>query len=366
MSPESIAYVRAAGVGMWVPDNVLTNAQIIKKYGLNSSDEWVRNNTGIEERHINDDPKLATSDMAAKAGFAALQDAGVEPNQIDMIIVATTTPDYPVSATAQIVKEKLKIKHAAAFDLNAGCSGFIYGMTSAAYIEARRYRNILLIGADMLSTVTNWKDRNTCFIFADGAGAMVLSASEEPLTKMHWYLDADGKDPSMLNVPSGGSSDPLTADKLLPLVAMARNASSEKEQKELYEEVDKIVQAHKLRMRGHEVFEKAVDGMIETAERALDLAQMTTNQIRWFLPHQANLVIIKSVMNGLGLSYDKGIINIQKYGNTSAATIPIALTEYDRAGKIGSEDDIDSGAFGAGLTMANIIFRLKERSLKAA
>ncbi len=367
MTAELRKFVRMSGCGMHTPNNVVTNHQIIKKYGLNSSDAWVRENTGIVERHINDNPKIATSDMAVNAGHDALIDANIEPDQIDAVIVATTTPDYTVSGTAPIVKEKLKIKHAAAFDINAGCSGSVYGMTiAAALIESGRFKNVLLVGADMLSTVINWHDRNTCFLFADGAGAAVFSGSNEPLTPMTASLDADGKDPSMLNTPSGGTRDPLTEDKLLTLATLAQNAASKQEREFVYEQASRLAQACKIQMRGHEVFEKAVEGMYDRINETLEAADMTTDQITWFLPHQANLVIIRSIMSIMGVSEDKGIINIQRYGNTSAASILIALTEYDRAGKIKPEDNIVAGAFGAGLTSGCIRFRLKEQLPKVA
>lgn len=336
MSSEHLRSVKVAGCGLWVPEDVITNIQLIQKYGLPSSDEWVRAHTGIVERHINSDPEIATSDMAVRAGDKALLDAGVRPDQIDGVIVATVTPDHQLSASAPIVKEKLGIKEAFGFDANAGCSGFVYALSlGAALIESGRNRNLLVIGADMLSTITDWHDRDTCFLFADGAGALVLSTSDKPSVPMTSYLGADGSNPSLLYTPSGGSRDPLTVDKLL-------------------------AQDHTIHMNGRAIFRRAVMEMSGSIDKILAITGTTMAQVNWLVPHQANLVIIDTLIGIQKMDPSKAIINIQRFGNTSAASIPIALAEADQAGRLKPNDNVVTVAFGAGLTWGSMRFKWKE------
>ncbi|MCX8052753.1 MAG: ketoacyl-ACP synthase III [Armatimonadetes bacterium] len=313
------------GVGSAVPDRVLTNFDLEKM--VDTSDEWIRTMTGISERRIASEGE-ATSDFALKAGKAAIENAGLSPQDIDLIILATFTGDTPLPATACLVQHALGCEGTPAFDLAAGCSGFVYGLAVAdAFVRSGHYERVLVIGADMLSCVTNWTDRSTCVLFGDGAGAAVVAPVNGDAGFLAFELGADGSGAKHLHIPAGGSRHPYTPE-------------------DLAQHRDKIV------MEGREVFKFAVKIQGEATERVLARCGMTTADVDMIIPHQANTRIIESAVNRLGLPTEKFFVNLNKYGNTSAASIPIALDEAVAEGKIKKGDTVVTVGFGAGLTWA--------------
>ncbi|MCE5321737.1 ketoacyl-ACP synthase III [bacterium] len=313
------------GVGSAVPDKVLSNADLEKM--VDTSDEWIRTMTGISERRMAADGE-ATSDYATKAAKIALGRAGLAPDDIDMIILATVTGDMQYPATASIVQNALGCTKAAAFDLGAGCSGWVYSLAVAnGFITSGMYDHILVIGADLLTRVTNWTDRSTCILFGDGAGAAVVGPVDKDEGMLGFDLGSDGKSSNVLCIPGGGTRNPLTHESL-------------------------DAHANKTHMEGREVFKFAVKIQSEATERLLKSLGMTTDDIDMVIPHQANVRIIDSAVQRLGLPKDKFFVNIHKYGNTSAASIPIALDEALGAGKVKKGDTVVTVGFGAGLTWA--------------
>lgn len=311
------------GIGYAVPERVLTNFDLEKM--VETSDEWITTRTGIKERRIAA-AEEATSDWAVKAGEKALADAGVSPEDIDLVIVATATPDYTIPATANIVQHRLGIPDAGAYDLAAGCSGFVYALDQAWHaVRSGGYKNALVIGADLLSRIVNWEDRSTCVLFGDGAGAVVVGETEPGFGVLATYLGSDGSGAESLYVPSGGSRRPATAEAL-----------SAGEQY--------------LHMTGNEVFKFAVRVMEDATREVLRRAELTPDDIDLFIPHQANVRIIDAAAKRLGVSEERIVINVERYGNTSAASIPIALGEAVEAGRIRPGDRIVCVGFGAGLT----------------
>ena len=320
------------GTGSFTPERVLTNADLSKL--IDTSDEWIRTRSGIRERHIAGDHE-STSDMAVGAAKAALDDAGLTAADIDLLIVATITPDLPLPAAACLVQDKLGVPtHAACFDMNAACSGFIYGLdTACAMISSGRYRKALVIGAEKLSPIVDWKERTTCVLFGDGAGAVVVGASEEPdLGLIGTKLGAYGDSAELLWIPKGGSDSPATADSI---------AAGD----------------HFMKMKGKEVFKLAVRAMDEAARDILEQHGLTADQISLVIPHQANLRIIEAIAKYLDLPMERFFINVDRYGNTSAASIPLALDEAKRSGKIKPGDITLLVAFGAGLTYGSALIR---------
>lgn len=320
--------LRCAGIisiGSAVPEKVLSNADLEKI--VDTTDEWIRTRTGILERRIADDDK-ATSDYAAEAARTALDRAKLTPNDIDLIIVATVTGDMPFPATASIVQNALGADKVPAFDLGAGCSGWVYGLSVAnAYVSSGIYDRVLVIGADLLSRVTNWTDRSTCVLFGDGAGAAVVAPVEDGLGMLGFELGSDGSGAEVLKIEAGGSRLPCTCEA----VENYRN---------------------KIFMAGSEVFKFAVRIQGEATERVLTKCGMTTADIDLMVPHQANVRIIDSAVNRLGMPPEKIFVNLHKYGNTSAASIPIALDEALQEGRIKKGDTVVVVGFGAGLTWA--------------
>jgi 3-oxoacyl-[acyl-carrier-protein] synthase-3 len=310
-------------VGSYVPQRVLANAELEKM--VDTSDEWITSRTGIKERRIAA-PNEYTSDIASKAAQSALQRAGIKPEQIDLIIVATITPDMLFPSTACLVQQKIGAKKAAAFDIEAACSGFIYGLEIAQqFITSRTYDTVLVIGAEKLSSIIDWTDRNTCVLFGDGAGAAILQSRPNSHGLLTVCMGADGSKAGLLSMPGGGSRCPATA-----------------------ESVD--ARLHYLRMDGKETFKNAVNAMFHAAQESLRRCEITIARMKCIIPHQANRRIIDAVGERLGAHPEQLFINLHKYGNTSAASVAIALDEAVQSGRINRGDLILLVVFGAGLT----------------
>ena len=331
-------HARIVGWGKYVPPTVLTNEDLT--HMLDTTDEWIRSRTGIAERHTAS-PKESVSTMAVRAAQQALEVANCDPATIDLIIVATVTPDYMFPASACLVQDALAARHAGAFDLSAGCSGFVYGLAMAADgIAAGSYNTALVIGAETLSRVVDWADRSTCILFGDGAGAVLLQASDKPSGVLSTVLGSDGSGGDLLMLPHSGYREP---------------PSSESRSENL---------PH-LKMNGNEVYRFATRIMGTVAQQAIQKAGLTLDQIDLLIPHQANLRIIQSAAKHLKLPEDKVFVNLEKYGNTSAASVPIALCEAVEAGKLAPGNILVLAAFGAGLTWAAAVVRWDPLSVEA-
>ena len=312
-----------SGVGSYVPAKVLTNADLDKM--VETTDEWIMTRTGIRERRIAGNNEF-TSDLAAHAAQRALQKAGVPASQVDLIIVATITPDMPFPSTACLVQHKIGANRAAAFDLEAACSGFIYGLEIAQqFIMSRTYDTVVVIGAEKLSSIVDWEDRNTCVLFGDGAGAAVLQNRPNTHGLLTAVMGADGAKADLLFMPGGGSRCPASADSVASRL-------------------------HYLRMEGKETFKNAVQAMQTAAEEAMRRCEIDITRISCIIPHQANRRIIEAVGERLGAKPEQLFVNLHKYGNTSAASVAIALDEAVRSGTIARGDLILIVGFGAGLT----------------
>mgnify|MGYP000928451336 FL=1 len=315
------------GTGSYVPERILTNNDLAKI--VDTNDEWITTRTGIRERRIASDDE-ATSDLAFKAAEKAIIDAGIDKNEIELIIVATMTQDHLTPSTAALVQDKLGIK-AAAFDVSAACTGFIYGFTAGySFIKAGIYKKVLVIGAETMSRVTDWEDRGTCILFGDGAGAVVLGEVETG-GFLASHLAADGSGACELIVPAGGSRKAATAETI--------------ENREVY-----------LKMNGREVFKFAVKAFPESVENVLTQQNLIADDIDIFIPHQANVRIIESIAKRFKQPLDKFFVNLHKYGNTSGASIPIALDEASKEGRFKKGDKIVATGFGGGLTYGSILF----------
>jgi 3-oxoacyl-[acyl-carrier-protein] synthase-3 len=323
------------GTGSYVPERVLTNDDLSKF--VDTSDEWITTRTGIKERHIAAEGE-ATSDMATKAALRALEAAGMKAEEIELIIVATVTPDMFFPSTACFVQKKIGAANAVCFDVSAACSGFLYALQVARnFINTGARGTALVIGAEKLSSLINWKDRNTCVLFGDAAGAVVLkrnddTASNAPGRVLSTVMGSDGNLADLLKVPGGGSACPITPE----------NADS---------------RPNTIHMEGRETFKHAVTRMCQAAEQALAQAGLATTDINMVIPHQANARIITAIAERLGVPEEKTFMNLQKYGNTSAATIPVALDEAHRSGAIKSGDVLLLVAFGGGFTWASTVLR---------
>ncbi len=322
--------IKIAGTGFYVPDKILTNFDLEKM--VDTSDEWITTRTGIKERRIAPEDQM-TSDLGVKAGQSALKNAGLKVKDIDLIITATSTPDTIFPSTACWTQNKMGADHIPAFDVSAGCTGFLYGLILAeGLILSGISKRILLIGAELLSKVTNWKDRNTCVLFGDAAGAVVLEESRDDSGMLSSYWRADGKLGDLLSIPAGGSRIPTTAETV-------------------------ALDLHYLQMKGNEVFKHAVKRMGEAAISALKKVGLTTEDVDYLIPHQANIRIIDATGRRLKLPPEKVYINIQRYGNVSVATIPIALHELRTEGKLKKGTIVVMDAFGAGFTWAAVTYR---------
>ena len=312
-----------AGVGSYVPTRVLTNAELEK--AVSTSDEWITSRTGIKERRIAAKDEF-TSDLATQAGLRAMAMAGITAEQLDLIVVATITPDMPFPSTSALVQSNLGARRAAAFDIQAACSGFIYGLEVAQqFIMSRTYDTVLVIGAEKLSSIVDWEDRNTCVLFGDGAGAAVLRNRPNSHGLLTAVMGTDGTKADLLFMAGGGSRCPATAESV-------------------------AARQHYLRMEGKETFKNAVQAMQTAAEEALRRCDIKITQIKCIVPHQANLRIIQAVGERLGAKPEQLFINLHKYGNTSAASVAIALDEAIQSGRVQKGDLLLLVVFGAGLT----------------
>jgi 3-oxoacyl-[acyl-carrier-protein] synthase-3 len=316
-------YAHLTGWGRYAPAGILTNADLERM--VDTSDEWIVSRTGIRERRVAAAHET-TASMAAVAAKRAIAVAGLEADEIDLILLATLTPDYWMPATAALVKEAIGNSRAVAMDVSAACSGFVYAYSTAqAYITAGMARHVLVIGAELLTRFLDYTDRNTCILFGDGAGAVVLSASDEPGGGLGIELTTEPQGAYMIWLPSGGSKSPPSA------VTIARGE-------------------HYIRMEGRETYRFATRTLASTALAAIEHAGLQPSDISLIIPHQANVRIIEAVAKGLDLSMDRMFVNVDRYGNTSAASIPIALAEAANSGRIAIGDKIVIVAFGAGFT----------------
>ncbi|MCD5414847.1 MAG: ketoacyl-ACP synthase III [Clostridiales bacterium] len=322
--------VKISGTGSCLPSNVVTNFDLEKI--MNTTDEWIRSRTGIESRRIADE-KTATSDLSTVAARRALEDANLNAEDVDLIIVATITPDMMFPSTACIVQKNIGASKAAAFDIEAACSGFLYALSiGEQFIKGGVYKNALIIGAETLSKIMDWEDRNTSVVFGDGAGAVVIKKTTESGGILSSCLGADGSKGDVLTQPAGGSRIPATHGSIK----------------------DKL---HYIKMEGNEVFRFAVRIMGKAAVEALKLSNIKLEDIDFLIPHQANIRIIEAAAKRLNLSKDKVYMNLDKYGNMSAASVPVALDEASKKGLLKKEDIVVLVAFGGGLTWASTVVK---------
>src|SRR4051812_13320358 len=320
--------VSIIGTGSYLPERILTNAELEKM--VDTSDEWIVSRTGIRERRIAAEDEF-TSDLAAKAALNAIDDAGITPEEINLIIVATATPDMFFPSTACFVQTKIGAKNAACFDVSAACSGFLFALeTAQQYITSRTYDTILVIGAEKLSSIVNWQDRNTCVLFGDGAGAAILRHRGGSHGVISTHIGSDGEYSDILFMPGGGSRCPITRENAHMNLAT-------------------------IHMTGKEVYKQAVIAMISASRKALDRAGLTIEDIACVIPHQANLRIIEGIADRLKIPIERFYVNLDKYGNTSAAAVAIALDEANRSGRIKPGDFILMIVFGGGLTWASTV-----------
>jgi 3-oxoacyl-[acyl-carrier-protein] synthase-3 len=321
---------RISGTGSSVPPGTLTNQDLERM--VDTSDEWITERTGIKLRHVGTS-EMATSDMCVEAGLRALESAGAQADEIDMLIVGTVTPDQVLPSTACIIQDKMALRRAACYDIVAACTGFIYGLSVAEqFVRSGSCRKVLVIGAEKLSSIVDWEDRSTCVLFGDGAGAAVVEACEPPRGILSTYLMSDGRLREFLYVPGGGS----------------RHPSSEKTVRD---------RMHYIRMSGNNVFKHAVRAMGDASERVLKDAGVASGELDYFIPHQANLRIIQATAERVGVPKEKVYVNVDRLGNTSSASIPIALDELHRAGKLRDGALVGVVAFGGGFTWGAAVMR---------
>jgi 3-oxoacyl-[acyl-carrier-protein] synthase-3 len=321
---------RIISTGSYVPESIITNRDLEKI--IDTSDEWIMERTGIRERRIAD-ASQATSDLAYEAAQKALKKAHLKSKDIDLIITATCTPDMPFPSTACILQDRLGMKYSAAFDINATCSGFLYGLHIAnALIKSEAHKRILLVGAEVLSRVTDWQDRTTCVLFGDGAGAVILEGTKEKRGIISTHIQSDGSFSDLIMLPGGGSRSSCSHESILKKL-------------------------HFIKMKGNETFKVAVRTLAELAAGTLEENRLDPSKLSLLIPHQANLRIIQATARRLKLPEEKVFLNIEKYGNTSAASIPIALDEAVSAGRVNNGEYILLEAFGAGLTWASALLK---------
>ena len=317
------------GVQGYVPDYILTNKELEKI--VDTNDEWITTRTGIKERRILKGDGKGTSYMGAKAAKLLLTKTNTEASEIDLIICATTTPDMMVASTACIIANEINAKNAFAYDLMAACSGFLYALSTAAkFIETGTYKKIIVIGADKMSSIIDYTDRATCIIFGDGAGAVMLEATDEILGIQDEILQSDGSGREFLHMKAGGSIKPPSHETI--------NARE-----------------HYVFQDGQPVFKAAVKNMADVSEQIMKRNQLTSDDVAWLVPHQANLRIINATARRMGIGDEKVMLNIQKYGNTTAGTIPLCLWDYEN--KLKKGDNIILAAFGGGFTWGSIFIK---------
>src|SRR5271156_88806 len=331
-TPGSMGSVRRSAsiisTGAYLPSRVLTNADL--EHMVDTSNEWILSRTGIRERRIAAEDEF-TSDMGARAARQALELGGIDPQSIDLIIVATCTADTVFPSTACYIQDKIGATRAAAFDLQAACSGFLYALVTAdQFIASGVYKTIMVVGAEKLSSIVNWQDRNTCVLFGDGAGAVILQHRPGARGLLAFDLGADGAQTSILSIPAGGCRIPITPEVL-----------------------DQRLNC--LQMAGKEVFKYAVNAMNRSAENCLEKAGCKATQLRWVIPHQANFRIVDAVAQRLNISLEHFVVNLERYGNTSSACMPICLHETSMAGKLDRGDLLLMVSFGGGLTWARTV-----------
>jgi 3-oxoacyl-[acyl-carrier-protein] synthase-3 len=320
--------VSIIGTGSYVPEKRLTNQDLSKI--VETSDDWIITRTGIKERRIAGKDE-ATSDMATKAALCAMDQAKISPEEVDLILVATATPDMLFPATACFVQKKIGAKNAACLDISAACAGFIFGLEiGQQFITSHTYDTVLVIGAEKLTSITNWTDRNTCVLFGDGAGAAILRHRGSRHGVISTQIGSDGEFADILFMPGGGSRCPITRDN-----------------------VDRHLNT--IHMSGKEVYKQAVIAMIDASKKALDQAGLSIDDIACVIPHQANLRIIEAIADRLKIPLERFYVNLDRYGNTSAAAVAIALDEANRTGRIKPGDYILMVVFGGGLTWASTI-----------
>jgi 3-oxoacyl-[acyl-carrier-protein] synthase-3 len=322
-------FAAITGVGGYVPEDILSNTDLEKM--VDTTDEWITTRTGIKERRILKDPNKATSDMGVEVVKQIIEKTGISPEEIDMLICATVTPDTTFPDTANTILAKVGVKNAFGYDINAACSGFLYALTTGAkFIESGMYKKVIVIGADKMSSIIDYTDRSTCIIFGDGAGGVLL----EPNTEGNGFIDAvlrgDGAGREFLHMKAGGSLKPATAETV---------ASKE----------------HYVFQDGKHVFKAAVTGMVNTVNQVLERNQLTVEDIDWLVPHQANMRIINSVGNMLEIPKEKVMVNIHKFGNTTAGTLPLCLWDYES--KLKKGDHIMFTAFGGGFTWGSVLLK---------
>ncbi len=322
--------VSIIGTGSYVPERILTNAELEKT--VETNDEWITSRTGIRERRIAGKNET-TSDMAANAARAAMEDAGIAGEEIDLIILATITPDHFMPSTACLVQTKIGATRAACFDISAACSGFLYAIEIAQqFITSHTYNTILVIGVDKLSSIVNWKDRNTCVLFGDGAGAAILRHRAHGHGVIATRMGSNGNLAELLSVPGGGSACPITQE----------NAH---------------LDLNYIKMEGRETFKHAVTNMVESAKQVLDDAGLTSADLACVIPHQANLRIISAVAERLDVPLERVMVNLDRFGNTSAAAVAIALDEANRTGRMKVGDYVLLVVFGGGMTWASSVIQ---------
>ncbi len=318
------------GFGSYVPDQPVDNTELSKK--VDTSDEWIRTRTGIHQRRFAPSTQ-ATSDLAFHAAQRAIADAGISHDEIDLVIVATITPDMAFPSTACLLQNKLGLGKVASFDIEAACSGFLYALDIAdGMLTTGRYQNALVVGAEKMSSILDWEDRSTCVLFGDGAGAAILSKQGKGPKMLGFYCGADGSNPSLLCQPGGGSKCPASLSSI-------------------------ETRQHFLKMNGREIFKSAVRVMESASRKLLDDLGYTVEQVDLVIPHQANFRIVESLSQRLEVPLDKFFCNLEKYGNTSAASVPLAFDEARRAKRLKEGDLGLLVAFGAGLTWSSTLFR---------